>query len=243
MGYGGSYGGEEAQCKRRGGEKWGQRALAWEMGWVLGLSVPGHTEQVPDAVLGLAEWAGTGCVGTRKHGTGVRVKVPGYGAVLGLRWELGRGPGLPEPGSAVRVSGRWAHGWRAGSVPLRAVPVPLSGRCAGAVPAVALSSAPSQRSAARCSRRGPAAMRDPTAALGGGQPYRHRRPRGGSRRREWGRAGRGALLPQRRARDWERDGDGNRAWGSPERGGTRGVEGVPDVGVGVSEAWGDSGGR
>lgn len=166
MGYGGSYGGEEARCKRRGGEKWGQRALAWEMGWVLGLSVPGHTEQVPDAVLGLAGWAGTGCVGTRKHGTGVRVKVPGYGAVLGLRWELGRGPGLPEPGSAVRVSGRWAHGWRAGSVPLRAVPVPLSGRCAGR------------------SRQWRSAPPPPSGAQRGAPGAA--RPRCGTRRRPWG---------------------------------------------------------
>lgn len=216
---------------------------------------------------GVGAGVGTGSVGTGAHragaGCGAGARGVGWhrvcryqeardgrsGEGTGVRGsagaEMGAGEGAGSAGAGKRGSGlramgaRVAHGLRTAA---RSAGAAL-GALRGAVPAVALSSAPSQRSAARCSRRGPAAMRDPTAALGGGQRYRHRRPRGGSRRREWGRAGRGALLPQRRARDWERDGDGNRAWGSPERGGTRGVEGVTDVGVGVSEAWGDSGGR
>lgn len=167
--------------------------------------------------------AGAGCVRPRKHGAGVRAEVTGAQGSAGLGTAMGVeiSAGLSVPGSAARVSGRWEHGLRS------AAPVPLSGRCAGR--SRQRSSAPPpparffQRSAARCPRRGPAAMRDPTAALGAGQRYLHRSSRGGSRRREWGREGRGPGAEH---------GIGGGTGTGTGRGGdlNAGMEGIRDVG-------------
>lgn len=71
--------GGEAQCEERAGEKWGQWALVWEMGSLLGLSVRGRTEQVLGACrIHRAGWsrvcppqeARRGCSGGGNRGTG-----------------------------------------------------------------------------------------------------------------------------------------------------------------------------